>query len=62
LNAGYSSEQLLKEMEHTILWNDIGSEMLPTLRPVFEACTCAEARPARYQLGALRHRHSHEQR
>ncbi|MFB3042241.1 MAG: Rieske (2Fe-2S) protein [Candidatus Poribacteria bacterium] len=50
LNAGYSGQRLLEEMGRAILWNDTGSQILPTLRTVFEEWeNCAE-HPAHYQL------------
>jgi hypothetical protein len=58
LNAGYSGDKLLQEMGRAILWNDTGSQILPTLRAVFEEwenCNGADpalgtGHPARYQL------------
>ena len=50
LNAGYSAEQLLKEIGHIALWDDTGSEVLPTLRTVFEEWKYAEGHPAQSQL------------
>ena len=50
LNAGYSAERLLEEIGHTVLWDDTGSEVLPTLRTVFEEWKHAEGHPAQSQL------------
>ena len=50
LNAGYCGEQLLEEIGRTVLWDDTGSEVLPTLRTVFEEWKRAEGHPAQYQL------------
>ncbi|MDE0323347.1 MAG: Rieske (2Fe-2S) protein [Candidatus Poribacteria bacterium] len=50
LNAGYSAERLLEEIGHTVLWDDTGSEVLPTLRTVFEEWKHAEGHPAQPQL------------
>ncbi|MBI1925384.1 hypothetical protein HYR99_14175 [Candidatus Poribacteria bacterium] len=50
LNAGYSGHRLLQEMGRAILWNDTASEILPTLRTVFEEWENCAGHPARYQL------------
>ena len=50
LNAGYSAERLIEEIGHTVLWDDTGSEVLPTLRTVFEEWEHAEGHPAQAQL------------
>ena len=50
LNAGYSAERLIEEIGHTALWDDTGSEVLPTLRTVFEEWKRAEGHPAQTQL------------
>ena len=50
LNAGYSGNRLLQEMGRTILWNDTASEILPTLRTVFEEWERCAGHPARNQL------------
>ena len=50
LNAGYCAERLLEEIGHTVLWDDTGSQILPTLRTVFEEWKYAEGHPAQYQL------------
>lgn len=50
LNAGYSGERLIKEIGHSVLWDDTGSEVLPTLRTVFEEWKHAEGHPAQPQL------------
>ena len=50
LNAGYSGSQLLQEMGRAILWNDTASEILPTLRTVFEEWERCAGHPARNQL------------
>ena len=50
LNAGYSAERLMEEIGHTVLWDDTGSEVLPTLRTVFEEWKHADGHPAQYQL------------
>ncbi len=50
LNAGYCGERLIEEIGHTVLWDDTGSEVLPTLRTVFEEWKRAEGHPAQYQL------------
>ncbi len=50
LNAGYSGNRLLQEMGRAILWNDTASEILPTLRTVFEEWEKCAGHPARNQL------------
>lgn len=50
LNAGYSGHRLLSEMGRAILWNDTASQILPTLRTVFEEWEHCAGHPARYQL------------
>ena len=50
LNAGYSAERLIKEVGRTVLWDDTGSQVLPTLRTVFEEWKYAEGHPAQFQL------------
>ena len=36
LNAGYSGDRLLHEMGRVMLWDDTNTQVLPTLRTVFE--------------------------
>ena len=50
LNAGYSAERLLEAIGHSVLWDDTGSEILPTLRTVFEEWQHTEGHPAQPQL------------
>lgn len=50
LNAGYCADRLLEEIGHTVLWDDTGSQILPTLRTVFEEWKYAEGHPAQAQL------------
>ena len=50
LNAGYSGNRLLQEMGRAILWNDTATEILPTLRTVFEEWKRCAGHPARNQL------------
>ena len=50
LNAGYSGNRLLQEMGRAILWNDTASEILPTLRTVFEEWKRCAGHPGRNQL------------
>ncbi len=50
LNAGYSAERLMEEIGHTVLWDDTGSEVLPTLRTVLEEWKHAEGHAAQPQL------------
>ena len=50
LNAGYSAENLMLAIGHSVLWDDTGSEVLPTLRTVFDEWKHAEGHPAQAQL------------
>ena len=50
LNSGYSGERLIKEIGHSVLWDDTGSQVLPTLRAVFEEWKHADGHPAQPQL------------
>ena len=50
LDAGYSGTRLLQEMGRVILWNDTASEILPTLRTVFEEWERCAGHPGRNQL------------
>jgi hypothetical protein len=57
LNAGYSGDRLLHEMGRVMLWDDTNTQILPTLRTVFEEwerCSgpdlAGAGHPARYQL------------
>jgi nitrite reductase/ring-hydroxylating ferredoxin subunit len=58
LNAGYSGDRLLHEMGRVTLWDDTNTQILPTLRTVFEEwerCSGPDpalgaGHPARYQL------------
>ena len=50
LNAGYSAQKLLLAIGHSVLWDDTGSEVLPTLRTVFDEWNNAEGHPAQAQL------------
>ena len=50
LNAGYCAERLIEQIGHTALWDDTGSQVLPTLRTVFEEWKHAEGHPAQSQL------------
>ena len=50
LNAGFSGEKLLQKMGRAILWNDTASEILPTLRTVFEEWETCAGHPSRGQL------------
>ena len=50
LNAGYSAENLMLAIGHSVLWDDTGSEVLPTLRTVFDEWKYAEGHPAQAQL------------
>ena len=50
LNAGYCAERLIEQIGHTALWDDTGSQVLPTLRTVFEEWKRAEGHPAQSQL------------
>jgi nitrite reductase/ring-hydroxylating ferredoxin subunit len=58
LNAGYSGDRLLHEMGRVMLWDDTNTQVLPTLRTVFEEWELSSGsdaaigggHPARYQL------------
>ena len=50
LNTGYCPQRLLEEIGHSVLWDDTGSQVLPTLRTVFEEWHHAEGHPAQAQL------------
>ena len=50
LDADYSGNRLLQEMGRAILWNDTASEILPTLRTMFEEWERCAGHPARNQL------------
>src|SRR5205807_1664614 len=58
LNAGYSGDRLLHEMGRVMLWDDTNTQILPTLRVIFEEwerCNGSDpalgaGHPARYQL------------
>ncbi|HEV8484761.1 MAG TPA: hypothetical protein VGV87_14570, partial [Blastocatellia bacterium] len=58
LNAGYSGDRLLHEMGRVMLWDDTNTQILPTLRTVFEEWEISSGsdpalgagHPARYQL------------
>ena len=50
LNAGHSAERLIEAIGHSVLWDDSGSEVLPTLRTIFEEWQHAEGHPAQPQL------------
>jgi hypothetical protein len=58
LNAGYSGDRLIDEMGRVMLWDDTNTQVLPTLRTVFEEwerCTGSDhalgaGHPARYQM------------
>jgi hypothetical protein len=58
LNAGYSGDRLLHEMGRAMLWDDTNTQVLPTLRTVFEEWersngsdqALGAGHPARYQL------------
>jgi nitrite reductase/ring-hydroxylating ferredoxin subunit len=50
LNAGYSGDRLLHEMGRVMLWDDTNTQVLPTLRTVFEEWENCSEHPARYQL------------
>ena len=50
LNAGYCAKRLMEQIGHTALWDDTGSQVLPTLRTVFEEWKHAEGHPAQSQL------------
>lgn len=50
LNSGYSAENLLLAIGHSVLWDDTGSEVLPTLRTILDEWKHAEGHPAQAQL------------
>ena len=50
LNAGYSGDTLLHALGKAILWNDTATEILPTLRTVFDEWNNCAGHPARSQL------------
>ena len=50
LNAGYSGDTLLRALGKAILWNDTATEILPTLRTVFDEWNSCAGHPARDQL------------
>jgi hypothetical protein len=50
LNAGFSGDRLLHEMGRVMLWDDTNTQILPTLRTVFEEWGRCAGHPARYQL------------
>ena len=50
LEAGYSGDTLLHALGKTILWNDTATEILPTLRTVFDEWNNCAGHPARSQL------------
>jgi hypothetical protein len=58
LNAGYSGDRLLHEMGRVMLWDDTNTQILPTLRTVFEEwerssgsdAALGAGHPARFQL------------
>ena len=50
LNAGYSGDTLLHALGKAILWNDTATEILPTLRTVFDEWNSCAGHPARNQL------------
>jgi nitrite reductase/ring-hydroxylating ferredoxin subunit len=58
LNAGYSGDHLLHEMGRAMLWDDTNTQILPTLRTVFDEWegsggsdpALGAGHPARYQL------------
>jgi len=58
LNAGFSGDRLLHEVGRVMLWDDTNTQVLPTLRTVFEEwalCSGTDpalggGHPARYQL------------
>src|SRR5207244_2435250 len=50
LNAGYSGDRLLHDMGRATLWDDTNTQILPTLRTVFEEWERCSGHPARYQL------------
>ena len=50
LNAGYSGDTLLRALGKAILWNDTATEILPTLRTIFDEWNSCAGHPARNQL------------
>ena len=50
LDAGYSGDTLLHALGKAILWNDTATEILPTLRTVFDEWNNCVGHPARNQL------------
>ena len=50
LDAGYSGDTLLHALGKAILWNDTATEILPTLRTVFDEWSNCAGHPARNQL------------
>lgn len=50
LDAGYSGDTLLHALGKVILWNDTATEILPTLRTVFDEWSNCAGHPARNQL------------
>ena len=50
LTSGYSGDRLLHEMGRVMLWDDTNTEVLPTLRTVFEEWAHCSGHPARNQL------------
>lgn len=50
LNAGYSGDTLLRALGKAILWNDTATEILPTLRTIFDEWNSCAGHPARHQL------------
>lgn len=58
LNSGYSGDRLLHQMGRAMLWDDTNTQVLPTLRTVFEEWerssgsdpALGAGHPARYQL------------
>ena len=50
LNAGYSGDTLLSALGKAILWNDTATEILPTLRTIFDEWNSCAGHPARHQL------------
>ena len=50
LNASYSGDTLLRALGKAILWNDTATEILPTLRTIFDEWNSCAGHPARNQL------------
>ena len=50
LNAGYSGDTLLRALGKAILWNDTATEILPTLRTIFDEWNSCAGHLARNQL------------